>query len=547
MIKTYKLSTLLFATNRGADLPCSPGLKVGMTSDLYISRKRPAGAASALSQAKISLIGFTLNRLLILGAESMAFGKLNNGILYGEFSGTRVVTNPAGFELHVAGERISPEEIIAMIFIHALTFGDNKELKSQYHVALKAMNSLGKVRPETVFKLCDSFYYGCAKRIGNEIQVVTEEGDEQIDACLRSGELKTVPELQEASGVSKCKATVVKERKKKQEVKKTDLLELLSECKSGKYKIPYEWDESQADYIQPISALDGYIPTAEFRSILTKVTYRLGKVISRLPSLDISKGADRVAAIGQDYVNLTLSGKPGTGKTKLVHMLASATGMPVYTISNSHNTDEDEYEGKTKMINGAACSVETDTLKCVEHGGILLLEEINLVNAAVAMGALGQLVEFPFILKKFGYEPIRRHPLCVIITTMNTGTAGSKSMSQPFANRFKQSFVLNDPKKGDFIRILRNTGAEADVCRWVYDCYDRITACVEEDSMADVESILLSLSLRSCVGAIENIQEGMEPAEAIRNSIIGKIAETDRDVAENCMKVLKSMRTPDFD
>lgn len=120
--------------------------------------------------------------------------------------------------------------------------------------------------------------------------------------------------------------------------------------------------------------------------------------------------------------------------------------------------------------------------------GILLLEEINLVNAAVTMGALGQLVEFPFIIKKFGYQPLRRHPLCIIITTMNTGTAGSKSMSQPFANRFKQSFVLDDPKKDDFIRILMNTGASRDICRWVYDCYERVVACVEDTSLAIIEA-----------------------------------------------------------
>ena len=178
----------------------------------------------------------------------------------------------------------------------------------------------------------------------------------------------------------------------------------------------------------------------------------------------------------------------------------------------------------------------------------MLLEEINLPQAAVVMGALGQGVEFPFILKKDGYIPIRRHPLCIIISTMNTGTAGAKVLSQPFANRFKQSFVLNDPKRAEFIRILQNTGAPRKACAWVYAVYERIVNCIsDENAMADVESILLSLSMRSCIGALENMQEGMEAREAIRNSIIGKIAEQDMEVAETCAKVLLSCPDPNFD
>ena len=123
----------------------------------------------------------------------------------------------------------------------------------------------------------------------------------------------------------------------------------------------------------------------------------------------------------------------------------------------------------------------------------------------------------------------------------------SKVLSQPFANRFKQSFVLSAPSKEDFIRILQKTGAGKETCRWVFECYERVIACVEDDNaIADVESILLSLSLRSCKGAIENIQEGMEPRKAVINSIVGKVAERDMTVAESCRDVVMNMRDPTF-
>ena len=159
------------------------------------------------------------------------------------------------------------------------------------------------------------------------------------------------------------------------------------------------------------------------------------------------------------------------------------------------------------------------------------------------MGALGQAVEFPFILKENGFEVVRRHPLCIFITTMNTGAVGTKPMSQPFANRFKQSYLLDDPDKETFIQILVNkTGEDKKLCRWVYNAYDAIIKCLKKnDGMVDTESILLSLSMRSCIGAIENIQEGEHPKDAIRDSMIGKIAEQDIEVSKICLRAVDAL------
>ena len=136
--------------------------------------------------------------------------------------------------------------------------------------------------------------------------------------------------------------------------------------------------------------------------------------------------------------------------------------------------------------------------------------------------------------------------MCVIVTTMNVGTAGSKPMSQAFANRFKQSYRLPEPTREDFIHILESSGADTTMCRWTYDCYTRIVNCVKNEPAANVGSILLAPSMRTCFGAIENMVEGVEPRAAVEYSIIGKIAEQDQEVADNCCQVLKSMRDPDF-
>ena len=80
---------------------------------------------------------------------------------------------------------------------------------------------------------------------------------------------------------------------------------------------------------------------------LDTINGRLEKVMLRMDG-----GADNVAAIAKDYINLFLLGKPGTGKTKTAYALAAALGLPIYTIAITKNTEEDTFEGMNKVIDG---------------------------------------------------------------------------------------------------------------------------------------------------------------------------------------------------
>ena len=431
----------------------------------------------------------------------------------------------------------NPTKLLMLIgdVLYTLIHESNEELRGCFR---KIASLIGKKEAsDEVAFFCDSYYY---YRKEASVEVTSDLILEPVQAAYRRGLLvdtfigKLIP-LSDESSIISDKDYAGEEEKEKKETPEM----VLADCKAGKYKIPYKWKEQE--YIYSPALLDNFVPTETFVNILKKITFRLGRILNRM-----EEGADRVAALGQDYVNLTLTGKPGTGKTAMVYAISAATGLPVYTTAGSHNTDEDEFEGKTKMVDGKPSAVPTDALKCFEDGGIFLIEEANLPQAAVIMGALGQAVEFPFILKKNGYETIRRHPLCIFVTTMNVGTVGAKAMSQPFANRFKQSYVLNDPGSKVFIDILsKRTGEDRKLCRWVYDAYEAILKCLDKnDVMADIESIKLALSMRSCMGAIENIQEGEHPKDAVRDSIIGKIAEQDLEMSEICLRAIDAL--PDY-
>jgi hypothetical protein len=136
---------------------------------------------------------------------------------------------------------------------------------------------------------------------------------------------------------------------------------------------------------------------------------------------------------------------------------------------------------------------------------------------------------------KDGYEPVRRHPLCVIIGTMNIGTYGSKGVNQALSSRFKQSYALNDPEKNDFINILMKQGYEKKVCTWVYNAYDKIISYLKSPSV-NADDIAINVTLRGCIGALENIEEGEDPKDAIHNTLVGKIGEVDLELAEDVYK-----------
>lgn len=405
-------------------------------------------------------------------------------------------------------------------------YGENKETKevidelSDYEFDFYGNKAL-------VFLFCDSEY---------QYRRQLDRGEEATESL----KLMALNIAARNGAIQKCEAPYLAEPKfikiapkgEADEVRETD--DVLDKCRKGSMRISYEWSEEQKGYIPPLSMLDNFVEIEQFEPLVRKLKYRLDKALKG--------GCDTC------FVNFSLVGKPGTGKTRLVHALGAALGLPVYPIPCSQNTDEDEFQGMTKFVNGKPTPVETDCVKAFKNGGILLLEEVNLTQPAVVMGALGQAVEFPYILKEDGYKTVHRHPLCVIVSTMNVGTAGSKTVSQPFANRFKQSYVLDDPDPSTFVNILLMADHDTDRaraqrrCTWLYKVYTSIVNAVKNDNAtADVDSILMTLSMRSCFGALENMEEGNDPIQAVRDSIIGKIAETDLEVADNCRMVLETI------
>jgi hypothetical protein len=355
--------------------------------------------------------------------------------------------------------------------------------------------------------------------VENDLDLETIKQGYRTCQLVESADFKglELPALEVTQGVTRTRATSTPE---------PDMLEL-ADCRAGAYKLDHFWGLEDEKFVPPLERLDSFVPTATFYSLVKLIDSELGEVLTRMQD-----GMAGVKAISNNYINIILTGKPGTGKTTMAYALGSTFGMPTRTVSVSKNAEEDTYEGKTKPIDGTFQFVPTPFLNAFKSGGIVVLEEFNLSDPAVLMGAIGQAIESPFILYEDGYKAVRRHPLTVIVSTMNTGTQGSREPSEAFTNRFPYVFIVDDPSESEFIQFLCEKGFAKRDCKKVYGAYKRVYEWLTNPDVCQ-EDVANSLSPRTCIGALTLMKHGVSFQQALENTIVGTIGIKDMILAKS--------------
>lgn len=554
-----KLSKILYDKNKGITIVDSNGIhEIGeKCKELNFSQYRPGRVHTGWENTppKYSAIGHIAEQIFktketLKQAFENFYVLENENKNYDEFYYYTKNKNTLHLNLKEKYIKYSGDTFTLIIFLLAAIWS-NDELKEIIRsLSLDRQNSDAKnytIKGEDMALLQDSFYYGNVKDpkgTFTDIETISVNKSElnlELSRLIQLNKVKNLYEIMFEEENFLNKKNISTEDTIKKEISSGDFI--LS---------PFE--RKELDF-------SDYHFTKDFISIVKKLKKHLENVIERMKDNNLS--IEEI--IGEEYYNILLAGKPSTGKSIMAKQIAKALGLPFAVQSCTMYSEDDDFSRKSKLSenntnikiekneslkdilihfgkaflkkgNGFAYQ-DSNFLSIFKNGGVICIEEINLLNANVAQGALGQALEKPFTITTPDGEVIKRHPLCIVIGTMNCDTAGINSMNEALLSRFKQPYIIDDPTENEFIEILKMKGYKDEYCIWTYNVYSEIVRFLTE---RDEEDILNVVTMRGCLSMLENLTDGETQKEALSHSLLGQIGIKDRSVMQDITDMLNN-------
>lgn len=538
MATSLTLSQLLFRTKKTFQLV------LGQTTNSSCPAGTPCSPKNgAKRHPKFSELALVLDKIILdksVSAICCDDGKVYCEVFHPSDSSVHSVYYEGGDEVFSSSPSSATDTLCA-VFLSSLT-----ALKSadQFTYTFEAANAVADafdstyrtVPADKLGYLCDCFYYDLVEAMGGgsasvaspfKVQQFSDKAKATVQRLANDGMLQPIREnrlgafLQTSFKNVSYISSGTSKKSKAAPFKNT----WMEDCINGKYEIGFNWSPEQQEKIRPVDFLDTFVPNSVHAKLTQLIYNDLNEVIDRL-----NIGAKGLDSIKDNYVNAIICGMPGTGKTTTAEALSATLGLPIYTVANSKYTEEDTFEGMNKVSSGSFIFKSTPFLEGYKNGGIIVLEEFNLADPGVMQGAIGQAIEFPFILMEDGCTEVHRHPLCVIIGTMNTGTQGAREPNEAFTSRLPLTFLMDEVTEDELQAILEKKGFEPAKCKKVVNAYQVIINYLKE--IAHSEEMVMCITTRHCIGALKLMSIGLDTKEAIRDTMIGSIAIRDISLAK---------------
>ena len=156
-------------------------------------------------------------------------------------------------------------------------------------------------------------------------------------------------------------------------------------------------------------------------------------------------------------VNVIIKGPPGTGKSELIKKFAEETGLPYWQVIGEEGLRADELLGHWELREGSTKWVDGIIPKAVRSGGILHIDEPNVIEPSILM-RLDELLDNKrqLNMENLNGEIIKAHPDLFIIFTMNPPTyEGVKELPKAIKSRLTKRYDLNYPPLEVELSILK--------------------------------------------------------------------------------------------
>ncbi|WP_099321722.1 AAA family ATPase [Anaerococcus sp. Marseille-P3625] len=230
--------------------------------------------------------------------------------------------------------------------------------------------------------------------------------------------------------------------------------------------------------------------------------------------------------------NILLTGAKATGKNVLAENLSYLFARPSWNVSFHVNTDFSSLIGADTFKDNQVTFRKGPIYEASTRGGFAVLDEINMAKNE-AISVLHASLDHRRIIDLPGYEKIKLDPNTRFIATMNYGYVGTREVNEALASRFMIIHMPNITKENlDKLLADTFTKLKEEYRKAFIDMFISLQFKSENNEISTK-----SVDLRGLISAIETMQIGLNPYDAILMGIANKsFDEFEREIVIDTIK-----------